>query len=728
MAAMIRRLAKRVRGGGRLRDVVLESLKTIENTDGDEAPVVCRTSEEMAEADSLEWRELSASMLSLGLEKSYIDQIQLIEKRSCESIAGAADEDSGRRRIFDLFAGTPATAVTGIAIAHLNDRLEDITGSAEADTYLRVLRAELRKLPEDVQRALVAAVSSRPVHAFIRRFAVDDVLREADETEQRLKRHGDHLPLIGVTLAVKDLFAFGATTAASRILADYVAPEDYVATAVANLRRFGAILVGKTNLDEFALGSSSESSAFWPAPRNPLDAARVPGGSSGGSAAAVRSGMATAAIGSDTAGSIRLPASYCGCVGVKPTYGLVSRFGLFALASSLDCVGPIAMSVEDAAILLGCLVGEGPDGLDQTQRRSPAQRTSSSCPSEDLYAGELRDQVALAESLRGLTIGVPIEYFLDFDLDERDEAAELEERSRQLGDIDFSELAARRDRRHLTGTVIGAFFDWLHQSAHLRLDDETIEPLWQQFQVTSTFEQDSAAPLDKLRRCASYWDRFPQLLRWLRTEFGVELRLVSLPHTSLSIPAYFIISRYELASNLHRYDGLKYGRAAKESLHGSYHFEAAARRMASLGTQPKQRILMGIHALQQANHETLVMRAQRARYLIREDFTRVFSAGIDLLLAPTVNTVAPYFGGFSDTVAQQQMDQFSVPADHAGIPAISVPFYRTLDESTPLVFPDLARPLYQSVQVIAPEFEEGRMFRLASVIERWHSLYGDTAS
>ncbi len=723
MPSKIRDNARRLRRGESLPDVVGRSLASIGELEGEGAPAVCRTETEIAAADEMELQDLAQGMRRVDLDEEWIGRITQLQRDSWARLLGDGDEQAARRQVFDLFAGTPPTAVTGIAIAHLNDQEEELTGSGEADDHLGYLREEIRKHPEEVQRKLLEAVALRPVRAFIHRFDPEEVECRLEEIDAGLRR-GDHLPLAGVALGVKDLFALGPTTSASRILADYIAPDDYEATAVENLRRLGATVVGKTNLDEFALGSSNESTAYWPAPRNPDDAGRVPGGSSGGSAAAVSAGMVDVALGTDTAGSIRVPASYCGCVGLKPTYGLVSRYGVDAMSSSLDCVGPLTSTVEDAAIVLGCLIGDGPIGRDQTQRRPPGLRSANSVRPEDLYTRAL-DEESVSDALRGATIGVPIEYFLDFDLDERGEAAKLEERSAQSGGIDFGLLDERREDTHLTGTVIGAFFGWLQQQS---LNADNLEPLWREFRKSSEFREHGEASLDKLRRCPSYWQRFPQLLEWLRSEYGVELRLVSLPHTSLSIPAYFVISRYELASNLHRYDGLKYGRADREKLNGSYHLEAAARRMISLGTQPKQRILMGIHALQSENRETLLLRAQRTRYLIRQDFTRVFEKGIDLLLTPTVNTVAPHFGGFSDTVAQQQMDQFTVPADHAGLPAITVPFYRTVDESTPLVFPDLARELFQSAHVMAPEFEEERMFQLATAVERWSRTYGKVSA
>jgi aspartyl-tRNA(Asn)/glutamyl-tRNA(Gln) amidotransferase subunit A len=257
-------------------------------------------------------------------------------------------------------------------------------------------RALLRKgevTPEDIARRVIAVIESRDpeIRAYLDVYA-DELLRKARE----LTRSGAYrdLPLGGIPVAVKDNICISEkrVTCGSRILEHYQSP--YTATAVQKLERAGALVVGKTNCDEFAMGSSNENSAFGPV-KNPWDLSRVPGGSSGGSAAAVAAGMAYAALGSDTGGSIRQPASLCGVVGVKPTYGRVSRYGLVAFASSFDQIGPIARSVEDAAVILNAICGE-----------DPKDATSLSAPVPDFTEG-------LERGLEGVTVGVPTKFLSD---------------------------------------------------------------------------------------------------------------------------------------------------------------------------------------------------------------------------------------------------------------------------------------------------------------------------
>ncbi len=394
---------------------------------------------------------------------------------------------------------------------------------------MRSIRKALLDLnDEPLMKKLQLAVShARPVHAFLRREDSDALLELAEDLDQRLLA-GEELPLAGVPIAVKDVFALGRTTAASKILSDYVAPKEYVATSAMNLLTAGAISMGKTNLDEFALGSSGTSTAYWPAPRNPYDRACVPGGSSAGSAAAVAAGMVIGAIGSDTAGSIRVPASYCGVVGVKPTYGLVSRFGLIALASSLDCVGPIATTVTDAAILLGHMVGMKRDECDQTMRRSEFDPEG--------FARPLLKDDSWLMSLRGMRVGIPIEYFLAYDLDDHDEINKL-----LAGSFDFNRLRERRTDGRRPASQVAEFVSWMERSG--KVDKLTLEQgaqLWNDF---ATHKKPLDEPRDKLRSCSSLWDALGELISWLHLELGVDFRFVSMRHTWLSIPVYFVISR-----------------------------------------------------------------------------------------------------------------------------------------------------------------------------------------
>ncbi|MGE5222011.1 MAG: amidase, partial [Omnitrophica WOR_2 bacterium] len=230
------------------------------------------------------------------------------------------------------------------------------------------------------------------IHAFIT-LTGERARRQAEEIDRRIAAGEDPGPLAGVPFTVKDIFCVQDTpsTAGSRILANFIAP--YTATPVARMEAAGGVMLGKTNLDEFTYGSSNESSAFQPSPRNPWDTRRVPGGSSGGNTAAVAAGEGALSLGTDTAGSIRQPAAFCGVVGVKPTYGRVSRYGLIAFGSSLDCPGPVARTIADAALMLKVIAG--PD---------PHDETTANVPVPDYLAG-------LEQGVRGMRIGLSPDYF-----------------------------------------------------------------------------------------------------------------------------------------------------------------------------------------------------------------------------------------------------------------------------------------------------------------------------
>ncbi|HEX9028984.1 MAG TPA: amidase family protein, partial [Anaerolineales bacterium] len=341
------------------------------------------------------------------------------------------------------------------------------------------------------------------VHAFIT-LTAERARRQAEEVDRKMANGEDPGPLAGVPFTVKDIFCVSGTpsTAGSRILANFVAP--YTATPVQRLEAAGAVMVGKVNLDEFTFGSSNESTAFQPSPRNPWDPSRVPGGSSGGSAAAVAAGESVLSLGTDTAGSVRQPAAFCGVVGVKPTYGRVSRYGLIAFGSSLDCPGPVGRDVTDVALMLNVIAG--PD---------PCDSTAAAAPVPDYTAG-------LEGGVRGMRIGLSPDYFR----------------------ITYPDLK--------TGE--------LHQ--------ESISP------------EIEAAVLRAAGRLA---------------ELGADIvEDVAMPHTRYGIPAYFVISRVEAASNLHRYDGVKYGHrtpALVEDLAEMYRKSRAE----GFGPQPKLRILMGMY-------------------------------------------------------------------------------------------------------------------------------------
>lgn len=420
-----------------------------------------------------------------------------------------------------------------------------------------------------------------------------DAVSAAKDVDQSVAR-GDELgALAGAPLAIKDniLIEGSPATAASKILASYGAAYD--ATVVRKLKKERAIFLGKTNLDEFAMGSSTENSAFR-VTRNPHDLKRVPGGSSGGSAAAVAAGMALASLGSDTGGSIRQPAGFCGVVGLKPTYGAVSRYGLIALASSLDQIGPIAKTVEDAEILFEAIRGH--DALDATS--VPAPRSP--------------------EETREFTVGVPKEYFID---------------------------GLSREVSEATEGVIEA----------------------------------------------------------LKSE-GIKFREVSLPHTPYAVSCYYIVMPAEASSNLARYDGLRYagGEGEKEqSLSDAYRLHKTA----GFGTEPKRRIILGTFVLSSGYYEAYYGRAQKVRRLILQDFENAFRT-VDALITP-VSPTEPFKIGekLDDPVAMYLSDIFTIPANLAGIPAISVPVKRP--GKLPIGF-----------QLMGRHFGEADILRLGRYYER----------
>jgi aspartyl-tRNA(Asn)/glutamyl-tRNA(Gln) amidotransferase subunit A len=410
-------------------------------------------------------------------------------------------------------------------------------------------------------------------------------------------------PLAGVPVAVKDnLCTRGVrTTASSRILETYVPPYD--ATVVSRLERAGAVIVGKTNCDEFAMGSSNENSAFG-AVHNPWALDRIPGGTSGGSAAAVAARLAPLALGSDTGGSIRQPAALCGVVGLKPTYGRVSRFGLIAHASSLDQVGPLTLSVHDAAIALNVLAGS-----------DPADATSAPDPMAD-YAS------ALGGDVRGARIGVP----------------------RRLLD------------RGVDADVARAF----------------------------------DAALDVLEsRGASIVD-------------------VDLPHAKYAIPVYYLVSTAEASSNLARYDGVRYGYRATG---GSADLRAmyARTREDGFGPEVKRRIMLGTYVLSAGYYDAYYLKAQQVRTLIRRDYDEAFAgaAGVEAIAMPTSPTPAFRIGErVADPLQMYLADVFTVSANLAGLPAVSVPCGFT------------ATRLPIGLQLTGRPFDEATILRIADAYER----------
>jgi aspartyl-tRNA(Asn)/glutamyl-tRNA(Gln) amidotransferase subunit A len=452
-------------------------------------------------------------------------------------------------------------------------------------------------------------------------------LEEADAMRKRLEGAPDAGVLAGVPVAIKDNIAsLGLpTTCASRILAGYVSP--FEATAVARLRANGAMIVAKTNMDEFAMGSSTENSAFGPT-RNPHDVRCVPGGSSGGSAAAVAAGITPIALGSETGGSVRQPAAFCGVVGVKPTYGRVSRYGLVAFASSLDQIGVLGRTVDDAALGLETIAGF--DRLDSTSSdaKVPIYRLSAlggpvpDTRSPDAEAIRLgRSPVPpppppSATTLRGVIIGKPKEYFPD-SLD-----------------------ASMRDL------------------------------------------------------CERALDRFRSL--------GATIRNISLPRSPLAIPVYYILAPAEASSNLARFDGVRYGLRVDPGKGLKAMYEAT--RSQGFGPEVTRRVLLGTYVLSAGYYDAYYKKAQAVRTLIADDFRSAFTSGVHAIFTPTTPTPAFPVGAISDPYEMYLNDIFTVTANLAGVPAISVPIGRV-------------RRLPVGGQIITAHFDEYTMFRVAYALE-----------
>lgn len=456
------------------------------------------------------------------------------------------------------------------------------------------------------------------VHAFIS-INEERARAQAIEVDHKLAAGEDPGELAGVPISIKDIFCVRGTysTAGSKILANFNSP--YSATPVSRLEAAGGIILGKVNLDEFTYGSSNESTAFKPAPRNPWNTAHVPGGSSGGSAASIAAGETALSLGTDTAGSIRQPAAFCGVVGMKPTYGRVSRYGLIAFASSLDCPGPVARTVKDAALMLHVIAG-----------RDKHDSTAANVRVEDYLA-------FLENDIRGKRIGLSPDYFK----------------------ITFP-------------------------------DPET-----QRFQ-----QQDIPAEIKAVV------SKTADILSGLGAEI---VDNVPMPNTRYGIPAYFVISRVEAASNLHRYDGVKYGYRSKEITQDLRMMYRKSRGEA-FGSQPKLRILMGMYVSAAQYSEQYYMRALKVRSLIRQDFEQIFDPNgkyrLDALLTPTTPTPAFEMDAvYGDSVMMQYADQLTVPANHAGVPAISIPGGIS------------AGGLPLGVQLIGPDFSESQLFNIAHKFE-----------
>jgi len=424
----------------------------------------------------------------------------------------------------------------------------------------------------------------------------DEAFLEAGRADAVRAEGGEVLPLAGVPLAIKDnmLVKGYPATAASHMLEHYTAAYD--ATVITKLKTEHAVFLGKTNLDEFAMGSSTENSAFH-VTKNPHDTSRVAGGSSGGSAAAVAAGLAVAGLGSDTGGSIRQPAALCGVVGMKPTYGAVSRFGLIAMASSLDQIGPFTKTVEDARILFNAIRGK------------------------DVHDATTTNFNDAKSDIKKLTIGIPKEYFV-----------------------------------------------------------EGIDPA-----------------------VAKGVDEAVQKLKKL----GFSFKEISLPHTKYALSVYYIIMPAEVSTNLARFDGIRYARDVKDvkNLKEVY----IKNRAHGFGPETRRRVLLGTFVLSSGYYDAYYAKAQKVRRLIKEDFDNAFKE-VDVILSPVTPTPAFKIGEkTADPLSMYLSDIFTIPANLAGIPAISIPVkkYTVGSGELPIGF-----------QLMGKHFHEADLFGIGELYEK----------
>lgn len=456
---------------------------------------------------------------------------------------------------------------------------------------------------EEITRQYLNDIEQRDGHynSFIS-VTAEQALNQARAADAA-RANGEAGSLNGLPIAHKDIFCTEGvrTSCASKMLDNFIAP--YSATVVEKMAAAGAVMLGKTNLDEFAMGSSNETS-FYGAVRNPWNRDKVPGGSSGGSAAAVAAGLAPAATGTDTGGSIRQPAALCGLTGLKPTYGRVSRYGMIAFASSLDQAGPMARTAEDCALLLQSMAGF--DAKDST---------CMDVPVPDYHA-------ALDQDLRGLKIGVPKEYF--------------------------------------SAGLDSAIGDAVH------------------------------AALDEYRK------------------LGAEIVDITLPHTELAVPCYYVIAPAEASTNLSRFDGVRYGYRCEnpQDLDDLY----TRTRDEGFGEEVKRRILVGTYALSAGFYDAYYRKAQQIRRLIKNDFTEAFKQ-VDLIAGPTAPN--PAFGlgeKVSDPVTMYLEDIYTIAVNLAGLPALSMPV-------------GLANGLPAGMQLIGRDFDEGLLLAAAHQYQQvsdWH--------
>ncbi|MBI3171872.1 MAG: Asp-tRNA(Asn)/Glu-tRNA(Gln) amidotransferase subunit GatA, partial [Hydrocarboniphaga effusa] len=442
----------------------------------------------------------------------------------------------------------------------------------------------------------------RQLNSFIT-VCAESALKDAAVADARLAR-SERGPLLGLPLAQKDIFCTQGvkTSCGSRMLDKFIAPYD--ATIVAKLRQAGTVMLGKCNMDEFAMGSSNETSWYGPV-KNPWDLTRVPGGSSGGSVAAVAAWLAPVSTGTDTGGSIRQPAALTNLTGIKPTYGRVSRYGMIAFASSLDQAGVLARSAEDCAYLLSAMAGFDP--MDSTSVDRPV----------DDYAA------ALSQPIKGLKIGLPKEYFAD-----------------------------------------------------------------------------GLAPA--VRACVE------TAIRKLQ-ELGASVQEVSLPNSPLSVPTYYVVAPAEASSNLARFDGVRYGHRAEDAKTLEELYKKS--RGEGFGAEVQRRIMIGTYVLSHGYYDAYYLKAQKVRRLIYEDFKRAFEK-VDVVLGPTTTDVAFKLGAKTgDPVAMYLNDIYTIAANLAGIPAMSLSC-------------GFADGLPVGLQLMGNYFDEARLLNVAHQYQQatdWHA-------
>jgi aspartyl-tRNA(Asn)/glutamyl-tRNA(Gln) amidotransferase subunit A len=466
----------------------------------------------------------------------------------------------------------------------------------------RKLRAKEFSVTELTRRYLERIEAAQPkLNAFVS-VTGEAALAEAAAADRALAS-GQAGPLTGLPLAHKDIFCTAGvkTTCGSRMLDNFVSPYD--ATVVEKLKAAGMIMLGKANMDEFAMGSSNETSFYGPV-RNPWDPALVPGGSSGGSAAAVAARIAPIATATDTGGSIRQPASLCGVTGIKPTYGRVSRYGMIAFASSLDQGGLISLSAEDAAMVLGAM-----SGFD------PRDSTSVDRPVPNYLAG-------LEKPLAGLKIGLIAEFF-----------------------------------------------------------EKGLDP------AVEKCIREALAVYEKL---------------------GAKLVEVKLPALPLSVPTYYVVAPAEASSNLARFDGVRYGYRAKDPKDLLDLYKRS--RGEGFGAEVKRRIMTGTYVLSAGYYDAYYLKAQRVRQLINQDFKRAFGE-VDVLMGPTAPDVAFAIGAkTSDPIQMYLNDIYTIGANLAGVPAMSIPC-------------GFVRNLPVGLQICGPHFGEERLLNVAHMFQKatdWH--------